>query len=145
MIGLSTKGKYGIKAMFELASHYGEGPVAIREIAERHVIPMPYLEQLLVKLKRAELVESIRGPKGGYVLKKPADQIRIGDIVRVMEGPIGLCDCYASDEACDIVDRCVTKLFWKRMSRKIEEMFDQTTLHDLISEKPTTTAPPTVR
>jgi len=134
MIGLSTKGKYGIKAMFELASHYGEGPVAIREIAARHFIPMPYLEQLLVKLKRAELVESTRGPKGGYVLKKPADQIRIGDIVRVLEGPIGLCDCYASDEACDIVDHCVTRLFWKRMSRKIEEMFDQTTLQELISE-----------
>ncbi|OPX24777.1 MAG: hypothetical protein B1H02_02750 [Candidatus Latescibacteria bacterium 4484_107] len=134
MVGLSTKGKYGIKAMFELACHYDEGPVTIRQIAARHAIPMSYLEQLLVRLKKAGLVDSIRGPKGGYLLKKPADCIRIGDIVRVLEGPIGLCDCYVSDDACDIVDQCVTKIFWKRLSRKLEELFDQTTLHDLIVE-----------
>ncbi|MFH1006243.1 MAG: Rrf2 family transcriptional regulator [Candidatus Latescibacterota bacterium] len=135
MVGLSTKGKYGIKAMFELACHYGEGPVAIRQIATRHAIPMPYLEQLLVRLKKAELVRSIRGPKGGYLLKQPADDIRIGDIVRALEGPIGLCDCDATDEACAIAEDCVTRFFWKRISRKIEELFDQTTLQELVSER----------
>ncbi len=136
MITLSTKGRYGVRAMVELARHYGQGPLPIRNIADRQRIPVPYLEQLLVKLRRGMLVESVRGRNGGYVLGRPPDQISVGDVVRVLEGPISLCECVSpkSGEVCDMVDHCVTKLLWARMSKQIEEIFDDIRLHNLLAE-----------
>lgn len=136
MLTLSTKGRYGVRAMVELARHYGRGPLPIRDIADRQGIPVPYLEQLLVKLRRGLLVESVRGRHGGYVLGRPPDQISVGDVVRILEGPISLCGCVSpkSGEVCDMVDHCVTKLLWARMSKQIEEIFDDIRLHTLLAE-----------
>src|SRR4030042_122137 len=98
MLKISTRGLYGIKALYELAHSYGNKPVNIREISNRHGMPVPFLEQVLHRLKRKGLVKSRRGINGGYLLSRPPDTITIGDAVRALEGPIALCDCLIHDK-----------------------------------------------
>ena len=93
MLKLSNRGLYGIKALYELANNYGNAPLTIREISGRHGMPIPFLEQVLYRLKKNGLVKSRRGINGGYVLSRPPDKITLGDAVRALEGPIALCDC----------------------------------------------------
>ena len=130
---LSTRGRYALRAMIDLALRAGQGPVLRRDIAERQEVSAHYIEQLFVKLRRARLIESVRGPGGGYVLAKAADQIRAGDVIRVVEGPIALVHCVDPEQelACDRVDSCVTHLLWKELSEKVEEVLDSVTLADL--------------
>ncbi len=135
MLAFSTKGRYGIKAMYELALHYEDRPVSIRSISERHLIPMPYLEQILLNLKRGKLVKSTRGPRGGYVLARSPDAISLGDIIRALEGPIALCDCLSSPfdpENLRRMEGCVMALLWKELGRRIEGFLDSFKLSDLI-------------
>jgi Rrf2 family protein len=110
-VRLSTRGRYALRAMIDLALHTN-GPVLRSDIAKRQEISADYIEQLFVKLRRAELIESVRGPGGGYTLAKSADQIRAGDIIRTVEGPIALVHCVAPQQkvACHRVDSCVTHL-----------------------------------
>ena len=133
---LSTRGRYALRAMIDLALHADEGPVLRSDIAERQEISAHYTEQLFVKLRRAGLVESVRGPGGGYILAKSADQIRAGDIIRTVEGPIALVHCVAAQQetACHRVDSCVTHLLWKRLSDKVAEVLDSVTLKDLCDQ-----------
>jgi len=132
MIRLSTKGRYGVIAMFELSRSYEEGPLSVRRIAERQDIPSAYLEQIMAGLRHEGLVESVRGRDGGYRLARPPERITIGDIVRAVEGPIALSSCLtASIPLCDRVDRCVTRLIWKRLGRRIEQAFDAISLERL--------------
>jgi len=91
---LSTRGRYGLRAMYDLALRYGEGPVSLNSIADRQMVSLPYLEQLMAKLRRAGLASSSRGAQGGYELAKPPEEITVGDIVRVMEGPFDRCNAY---------------------------------------------------
>ncbi len=130
---LSTKSQYGVRAMFDLALHSGEGPVSISHISEREEISVSYLEQLLNKLKRVGLVKSVRGAKGGYVLSMDARKIKIGDIVRSLEGDLSLVFCVDEDRArsCHRLDRCVTRLVWKRLSQSLDKTLDSITLEDL--------------
>ena len=134
---LTTKGRYGLRAMFELAKDYRKGPVAIKTISERQHLSIHYLEQLLSKLRKGGLINSIRGPGGGYVLAKRPTEISVGDIVRTLEGPIALATC--TDEShlkktCEHFDECVTRLVWNRIGKKIEEALDGVTLADLNRE-----------
>lgn len=87
---LSNKGRYAVQAMFDLALHGAEGALQVRHISERQRIPVRFLEQVFQDLKRAELVTSKRGPRGGYQLSRPADEIRLGDVIRAIEGPVAL-------------------------------------------------------
>ena len=98
MIRLSTKGRYGVIAMFELSRSYEEGPLSVRRIAERQDIPSAYLEQIMAGLRHEGLVESVRGRDGGYRLARPPERITIGDIVRAVEGPIALSSCLTAAE-----------------------------------------------
>ena len=133
---LSTRGRYALRAMIDLALHADEGPVLRRDIAERQEISAHYIVQLFVKLRRAGLIESVRGPGGGYILAQSADQIKVGDIIRTVEGPIALVHCVAPQQetACHRVDNCVTHLLWKRLSDKVAEVLDSVTLKDLCDQ-----------
>ena len=132
MIRLSTKGRYGVMAMFALSRSYEEGPRSVRRIAEEQDIPPAYLEQIMARLRHEGLVESARGRGGGYRLARPPERITIGDVIRAVEGPIALSNCLtASVPLCDRVDGCVTRLIWKRLGQRIERAFDAITLERL--------------
>src|SRR4030065_2254437 len=90
---ISTKIRYGTRAMLELASRYGEGPIELREIAKRENISPKYLEQVIIPLRTAGLVKSVRGSKGGYSLAKPPSEILLKDVIEVLEGPLDLIEC----------------------------------------------------
>jgi Rrf2 family protein len=122
--------------MIDLALHAGEGPVLRRDIAERQEISADYIEQLFVRLRRAGLIDSIRGPGGGYILAQSVDQIKAGDIIRTVEGPIALVHCVApqQEDACHRADDCVAHLLWKRVSDNVAELLDSVTLRDLCDQ-----------
>lgn len=133
---LSTKGKYGVRAVFEVARHYGKGPITIKEISDRQGISISYLEQILHKLGKAGLIESVRGPAGGYLLARKPAELTIGDIVRVLEGPIALSHCLEPGESgeCNQADDCVAKMVWAKVGAKIEEALDSISFHDLLQQ-----------
>ena len=136
-MGISTKSTYGIRAMFELALYHNHGPVSVAYVSEKENISVPYLEQLLNKLRRKGLVKSIRGPKGGYVLAKNPREISIGDIVHALDGEITPVHCIASkslSKDCKIIDKCVTKAMWKRLKDTVDNMLDGVTLKDLCND-----------
>lgn len=133
---LSTKGRYGLTLMIDLAINFGAGPVSLKNIAERHDLSDHYLEQLIAPLRNAGLVRSIRGAYGGYVLSKEPEQISAGDIIRVLEGPIGPVECIAETNAsqCDKYNTCVKKDLWMRLRDSMIEVLDSTTLADLAKD-----------
>ena len=133
---LSTKGRYAVTAMFDLAMHFPTGrPLTAKEIAVRHKISFAYIEQLLLLLRKAGLVNTIRGPNGGYVLSRSPSQVNLGDIVRATEGPIGLVVCVAegmSVSDCETVPTCCSvRSLWENLNQKIANVFDSTTLADM--------------
>jgi len=134
---LSTKGKYGVRAVFEIARHYGKGPITIKEISERQGISFSYLEQILHKLGKARLIESVRGPAGGYLLGRLPQDLTIGDIVRALEGPIALSHCLEPGERgdCHQTDDCVARMVWAKVGAKIEEALDSISFQDLLQNQ----------
>lgn len=131
---VSTRGEYGVRAMVSLAHHYGEGPMSIAEIARLTNIPPAYLEQLIAPLRRAELVISKRGARGGYVLSREPEKIRVGDVYRVMEGPVAPMDCVSEDpddQTCPLIENCETRPMWVKLRDAMTEALDSTTLADL--------------
>jgi len=136
---LTTKGRYGLRAVIDLALHENEEAVALSQIAERQGISMNYLEQLIAKLKKAGIVNSTRGAQGGYKLAVKAEQISIGDILRALEGDLSPVDCSEITGAegtagCINSDSCVTKYVWKRISDSINEAVDGIMLSELVDE-----------
>lgn len=130
---LSTRGHYGLLAMVELAKRYGEPPVSLSEIAQSGELPLPYLEQLFGSLRQAHLVEGTRGVRGGYKLTRPPVEISVGQVVRVLEGPIGPVECAIEGESADCCSRssaCATKDMWLRVRESILEVLDNTSLAD---------------
>jgi len=122
--------------MVALAHHYGTGPMSITAVAKESSVPPAYLEQLIGPLRRAGLVESKRGAQGGYQLSRPPAAIRVGDVYRVMEGPVAPMDCVSEDPAdqtCPLIDGCETRPVWIKVRDSITEALDSTTLDDLIS------------
>lgn len=129
---LSNKGRYGVCAIFDIAFHNDGRATQIKEIAERQAIPARFLEQIFQDLKRAGLVASRRGPRGGYQLAKPAGEIRLGDIVRALEGPIELSPKADGGEAeGDATSRAVVEEAFADVSRRIEACFDGVTIETL--------------
>lgn len=134
---LSTKGRYGLRAMIDIAINARDGQVSIKSIAERQMISENYLERIVALLKKSGYVKSTRGAQGGYELaKKPAD-ISVGDILRALEGDLNPVDCVVVNEdvACDESEFCVTKYVWKRISDSINEVVDNIYLEDLVDEQ----------
>ena len=115
MLRLSTKGQYGVRAMFEIARGYRRNPVTIKEISERQDVSVAYLEQILNKLRKAGLVRSVKGPGGGYLLAKEPGQITIAEILKELEGPVAITSCLDPEEGCSRVEGCVTHLLWRSL------------------------------
>ena len=133
---LSTKGRYGLRAMVDLAVYSEKESVSISCIAQRENISESYLEQLAGKLKKAGLIKSTRGAQGGYRLAKPAAEISVGDILRALEGELGAVDCQGlkPEGGCESSDFCVTKLVWQRINDSIAKAVDEITLEELMAE-----------
>jgi Rrf2 family cysteine metabolism transcriptional repressor len=123
---ISTKGRYGLTIMMELAAKYGEGPTSLKSIAERNQLSEHYLEQLVAPLRNAGLVKSIRGAYGGYILSKEPESITSGDIIRILEGPISPVDFTEEDDPAK-------RQLWLKIRDSIAEVLDNTTLLDLIT------------
>lgn len=133
---LSTKGRYGLKAMFELALHYGEGPIPLKNIAEVQEISEHYLEQLIAVLKKNGLVSSVRGAQGGYMLIDSPRKITVGDVIRALEGDLAPVDCIneSGGTKCNKESRCVTRMVWEKINDSINSVIDSITLEDMIEE-----------
>ena len=131
---LSTKGRYGLKAMFQLSLNENNGPLPLRNIASKQNISEQYLEQLFSSLKRSGLVKSVRGAQGGYLLSKEAKDITVGDILIALEGPVSLSDCLLDDYFCENSSKCITKVVWERIKKGIEEVTNSITLQDMIDD-----------
>ncbi|HWR57753.1 MAG TPA: Rrf2 family transcriptional regulator [Thermodesulfovibrionales bacterium] len=137
MLKLSTKGQYGVRAMFEIARGYPEYPVTIREISERQDVSVAYLEQILNKLRRAGLIKSVKGPGGGYLLAAEPAAISIASILKELEGPVAITSCLDPEEGCARVEGCVTHLLWRSLGAKIEAFLETITLNNLLKQEHT--------
>lgn len=128
---LSTKGRYAVTAMFDLAAYGNGSPIGAAEISKRQGISLSYLEQLLAKLRKAGLVKTVRGPSGGYTLAKQPKQISVGDIVLATDGPVALASCVHSTKCCPKSGCCSTRDLWQNLSAKVTKLLNQTKLADL--------------
>lgn len=131
---VSTRGRYGVRALHELARSHGRGPVSLKEIARRQGLSEHYLEQLMGALRRAGLVRSVRGAHGGYLLGREPSDISVGDVLRVLDGPLVPSDCAGHDEAvthCGRVEGCVARDIWVKIHDSIRQVVDSITLDDL--------------
>lgn len=132
---LSTKGRYGLRALIDLALYSDEEAVSIQSISNRQNISDSYLEQLMRKLKKAGLVVSERGAQGGYRLAKPADEISVGDVLRALEGSLEAVSCgVGNNEHCQGEDLCVTRYVWQEINKSIQETVDSIKISQLVEE-----------
>jgi len=139
-VHFSTRGEYGVRMMVELARHDGESPVSLSEMAVHEALPRPYLEQLVSSLRGAGLVTSTRGARGGYRLARPAAEIRMGEVIRALEGPIAPMVCASEDPShagiCDRTGYCNVNLLWVKVRDAITDALDSVTLADLALPRP---------
>jgi len=131
---LSTRSRYGTRMMLDLAQHYDQGPVQIGDVSKRENISVKYLEQLIIPLKKANFIKSVRGPKGGHMLAKPPEEITVGDIVRILEGGINLSSCIENPEVCDRTTRCLTRGVWEEATKAMYDKLNSATLSKMIKE-----------
>lgn len=146
MMRISTRGRYALRAMIDLAMHSGVGPVLRQEIAERQGISAEYVAQLFSVLQKAGLVRGVKGPGGGYVLARAPDTVTALDIIQAVEGPVAVVNCVLpepEDEAvCNRADCCAAYLLWKRLSATISEVLGTVTLRQLCDEARRLESPP---
>lgn len=131
---IGSKGDYGLRALIDLAEHYHSGAVVqAREIADRQAIPKDYLALIMGELRRAGLIESTRGPGGGYRLARPPEEITMGESLRLLETPVTLIDCATElgFDSCSLSLRCRMRNVWIEASRAVMEILDRTTIADL--------------
>lgn len=132
---LSSRGKYATRALLDLCLHEEEGPVQIRDIAERQQIPLKYLEQILLSLKRMGVVQSRKGPGGGYLLAQPPHAITLGAVVRAMDGPLAPISCASvsgyAECGCPEPATCGLRAVWKEARDALAAVLDQTTFADI--------------
>jgi Rrf2 family protein len=129
---LSTRARYGVRMMLELALNYGKGPTYLREVAEKEDISEKYLSQLALALKSANLISSERGMKGGYVLKRSPEEINLREIVEALEGKLNLVPCLNNPAVCNRVSLCVTREVWKKVDQAVIVTLEKITLGDLV-------------
>jgi Rrf2 family protein len=129
---LSTRTRYGVRAILELAGNQNKGPLRIKTIAHRQDISVKYLEQLMTILRTAGFVRSIRGSKGGYILAKAANQIKLGDVFNALEGPVTTVECLENENYCARAADCVTRQVWAEVQGAIMNVLQSMTLQDLV-------------
>ncbi|TKJ45443.1 Rrf2 family transcriptional regulator [Candidatus Aerophobetes bacterium Ae_b3a] len=132
---LSTKGRYGARAMLDLALNSGKGPVLLRDIAKRQEVSEKYLEHSITTLRKAGLVRSIRGARGGYVLAKLPSQIRLSEIMEVLEGSMAPVECVDDPQVCQRAQLCVTRDIWAEMKEAIDNILESITLQDMVERQ----------
>ncbi|MDD2904601.1 MAG: Rrf2 family transcriptional regulator [Syntrophales bacterium] len=128
---LSTRCRYGTRLMLDMAQHYNEGPIQLGDIAKRQDLSLKYLEQIIIPLKRAHYIDSVRGPKGGHFLAKDPKEITVGEIVALLDGA-SLVDCVTDETVCLRADFCPTRLLWKEISEAVFAKLQTVTLADLV-------------
>ncbi len=133
---LSTKTTYGTKALLNIASRQGQGPVLLKDVAREEQIPRQYLEQVVTPLRIAGLLNSVRGAGGGFVLAKQPSQITLGEVVQILEGSLSLVECVDSPEACArSAEGCVTRDLWRETGSAVKKGLNSLTLQDLIERQ----------
>ena len=132
---LSTRTRYGTRALLDLARHQGDKPVQLKEIARRQNISLHYLEHIITPLVGAGIVRSTRGARGGLQIGKKPDQIKLSQVVTLLEGAITPVDCVVDPESCNRSDFCVTRDIWGEMKDAIDKTLDSITLQDLIERE----------
>ena len=145
MLQVSQRTHYGLRAMTELAKAYGQGRRSLTWIAEAQHLPAGYLEQLAIPLRRAGLIEGVRGAHGGYQLARPPSQVRVGEIVRALEGAVAPVECLSEDYpqgSCELELGCLSRPIWQRLKESIDEVLDSTTLADLCATMDTQACTP---
>jgi Rrf2 family protein len=134
MMNISTRGRYGLRALLEIAVQPQQMPVTIRDISEKQQMSVTYLEQILHRLKKAGLVRSIRGAKGGYVLARKGEKITVSQIINALDGPISISHCdlpKMREKSCIGPSACVSRILWKKLEDSIERVLSSVTLDDL--------------
>ncbi len=132
---LSTKGRYGLKMIFQLALSYGKGTMSLKDIANKLDLSDTYLEQLMSQLKKAGLVNSIRGAQGGYELSRDPSLITVGEVIRTLEGSLAPSECVSGEDSeCSKADYCATRLIWEKIMIGIDNVIDGITLNDMIND-----------
>ena len=132
---LSTRARYGTRALLELALHWGKEPILLKDIALRQAIPLPYLEQLINPLVHAGIVKSTRGIRGGVSLLKPPKEIVLSEVFQLLEGSITLISCIDDPETCPHSDICVTHDIWDEVKEAISKVLESVTLQDLVERQ----------
>jgi len=128
---LSTKGRYGTRVLLDLALHWGEGPILLRDIAGRQEVPLPYLEHLIAPLIAGGIVKSFRGPRGGVLLAKRPEDVKLSEVVQLLEGSISLVKCLEEPEVYSRASLCVTRDVWDEVNKAVFGVLESTTLQDL--------------
>jgi Rrf2 family protein len=129
---LSSRSRYGLRAILDLALEYGKGPLQIRVIASREDISNKYLEQLMTILKTSGLVRSLRGPKGGYMLSRPPHEVKLDEVFTVLEGPLVMVECLQHTEFCPRCVECITRQVWSNVQDAILGVLGAISLQDLV-------------
>lgn len=131
---ISTKGRYGLRAMFELAKSFGEGQLSIKQISSSQSLSEQYLEQIFSKLKSAGLVESTRGAGGGYKLSSEPKQISVGSVLTALEGDLAPADCVGGEASCENMGLCTTHIIWQRIYDGLYGVLNSITLQDMVDD-----------
>jgi Rrf2 family transcriptional regulator, cysteine metabolism repressor len=132
---LSTRGRYGLRAMLDIAQHYHDGLVMVKDVAARQQISERYLEQLCLTLKTAGLVKSTRGARGGFTLARPPDKIKLIDIIQVCEGPLALVNCINDASVCSRSSQCAARDVWSELQSAMDKILSSKTLQDMIESQ----------
>ncbi len=132
---VSTKGDYGVRALTELAHHYGQGPVQSAEIAARQEIPEPYLDQLLTTLRRAGFIRSVRGPQGGHALVREPHELKLSEVMVALEGSLAPLACVDDPSACTKEGGCAQREVWERVRDATKEILDSVSIADLAEKE----------
>lgn len=134
MLKLSTRGRYGVRLMLDLAVNYGKGPVSLKDVARRQEISGKYLEHLITPLKKAKLIRSSRGAHGGYVLSKPPADVTLKEVLQAVEGPMCIVECTQNPAVCKRAKGCLSRGVWNELSEKITEILSDQTLEKVIDK-----------
>jgi Rrf2 family protein len=131
---LSTRSRYGTRLLLDMAQHYNQGPIQLGDIAKRQEISVKYLEQIIIPLKKAHFIETVRGPKGGHILARPPAEITLAEIVSLLEENVSLVECTENAEICRRSETCPTRLIWKEMAQAMFGLLKTITLADLVEK-----------
>jgi Rrf2 family protein len=129
---ISTRIRYGTRLMLDMAQHYEQGPIKLGDIANRQKISLKYLEQIIISLKKAKLIKSVRGPKGGHLLAKSPKEITVAEIVRLLEGGISIMRCIDYPQTCSRSDTCLTRQVWMEARQAMNDKLESLTLWSLV-------------